>query len=477
MATYLKPQPGATPPLIAPILAEFAANLRFDAIPPHIRERAKHLMLDAAGIALASTRFDFARRSLSALTALAGLDSAAGDSVVIGFPQRLPLRDAVQMNGILVHGLDFDDTHVPGVIHATASAFSCALGVTAKLKNSGQQLITAYVLGIEIAARLGAVAKGGFHQVGFHPTSLIGAFSCALQSGRLFDLTPQQLSMAQGIALSVAAGSMEFLADGAWTKRMHPGWAGVGGITAASLAQQGFIGPAAAYEGRFGLYASHLGALLKDCDFTLATAGLGERWELEQVAVKPFPACHFTHACADAALNLRERGIRVEDIVKVRALIPQEVITTVCEPVASKKRPANSYDAQFSIPYAVAVSFLRGKFGLAELEDEAREDAAILALAAKVDYEIDPNSGFPKYYSGEVIITTRDGTEHRHREHINRGAAERPISAQDIVRKFMGNAELAVSRARAEVIRDVMLTMDTRDAHSVAETLAAQEKP
>ncbi|MBD5802447.1 2-methylcitrate dehydratase [Azoarcus sp. Aa7] len=456
--------------LIAPVLAKFAADLDYDAIPAEVRERAKYLILDAVGIAHASTRYDFAHRSLSAVSEL-----GRGDADVIGLSAKLTLRDAVLMNGILVHGLDYDDTHARGVIHATASCFPTALGVAAQAALSGRELLAAYIVGMEVATRLGSVAKGGFHQTGFHPTGLIGTFACALIAGRLHGMNADQLAMAQGIALSVASGSLEFLQDGAWTKRMHPGWAGVAGITAATLAKHGFVGPKAAYEGRFGLFNSHLGPLAENCDYTLATAGLGEAWEVGQVAVKPLPACHFTHSCADSAMAIaREHKFRPEDIEKVRALIPAEVVKTVCEPVANKQKPQNSYDAQFSIPYAVASGLLRGRFGLAELEDSALSEADVLAVAGKVAYEVDPNSAFPQYYSGEVIVTLRDGREFSHREHVNRGAADRPITNDEIVEKYMENACLAVSPQRARQIRDAVLALDEMPAGTFSDALAAQ---
>ena len=456
--------------LIAPVLAEFAAGLDYEAIPADVRERAKYLILDAVGIAHASTRYDFAHRTLSAVSEL-----GRGDANVIGLSAKLSLRDAVLINGLLVHGLDYDDTHARGVIHATASCFPAALGVAAQAGLSGRDLLAAYIVGMEVATRLGSVAKGGFHQTGFHPTGLIGTFACALIAGRLQGMNAQQLAMAQGIALSVASGSLEFLQDGAWTKRMHPGWAGVAGITAATLARHGFIGPKATYEGRFGLFNSHLGPLAEKCDYALATADLGEVWEVTQVAIKPLPACHFTHSCADSAMAIaRQHSFRLDEIEKVRALIPAEVVKTVCEPVANKQRPQNSYDAQFSIPYAVASGLVRGRFGLAELEDAALADPDVLAVAGKVAYEVDPNSGFPQYYSGEVIVTLRDGREFSHREHVNRGAADRPITNPEIIEKYTENACLAVSPQRAREICDAVLALDTMKADAFSNVLAAK---
>jgi 2-methylcitrate dehydratase PrpD len=448
-------------------LSQFALQLSYDAIPAPVRERAKHLILDSVGIGLASTKYPFATVSLSALEEL-----GTGQSAVIGIGRRLSLRDAVLMNGILIHGLDFDDTHSRGVIHATCSSFPCALALADRENADGKTLLSTYIAAVEVATRLGSVAKGGFHQVGFHPTGLIGAFGCALATAKILGLDEDRATMAQGIVLSMASGSLEFLEDGAWTKRMHPGWAGVAGITAATLAKHGFVGPRGAYDGRFGLYASHLGNHFEQADLGLATENLGQSWQIEEVAVKPMPACHFTHAAADAAIALHKAyGLPAKAIRRVRVLVPQEVVKTVCEPVANKRNPANSYDAQFSIPYMVATGLLKGRFTLAELEDEALNDSAVLGLASRIDYEIDPASTFPRHYTGEVIVDTEDGRSLRHREGLNRGCADRPLSNNEVVEKFLDNARRAVPDSAAERILDAVLNLDRRSARTLADAL------
>ena len=433
-------------------LGAFAAALRWEGIPPAVRTRSRHLILDAVGCALAARRFDFSTTALQGIEALAG----AGDSVVIGQRLRLPLRDAVLANGILAHGLDYDDTHSEGIVHLTVSTFPTVLAVSQKENVTLREMLTAYILGVEAGARLGAVAKGAFHQVGFHPTGVIGAFACALAAGKLYGLDATQLAQAQGVALSVASGSLEFLEDGAWTKRLHPGWAGVGGIVAAALARRAFKAPRAAYEGRFGLFASYLGPRAAECDLSRATAKLGEVWETMNVALKPFPACHFAHAFADAAIGLHNK-IDVQQIDRVTALVPEEIVKTVCEPAAAKRRPVSDYDAKFSLPYIIAASLIRGHFTLVELEETALKDEQILCLAAKVDYAIDPDSTFPRHYGGEVVVRMRDGGELRKREAVNRGSADRPLSNADIIEKFMQNASYGLSPGRATEIRDVVL--------------------
>ena len=458
-----------TSPTLSEKLARFALGLSYDQIPAAVVTRAKHLILDSVGIALASTQYPFAAVSLAAMEEL-----GSGASPVIGIGRKLALRDAVLMNGILVHGLDFDDTHSRGVIHGTSSSFPCALALTDRDDNDGKALLVAYVAAMEVATRLGAVAKGGFHQVGFHPTGLVGAFGCTLAAARILGLDVDQATMAQGITLSMASGSLEFLEDGSWTKRMHPGWAGVVGITAATLAKHGFVGPRGAYDGRFGLYASHLGKYFEQADFDLATESLGRSWQINEVAVKPIPACHFTHAAADAAAMLRkEHRLAAKDIRRVCVLVPHEVVKTVCEPVANKRNPANSYDAQFSIPYIVATGLTKGRFTLAELEDDALNDKAVLDLASRVDYEIDQGSTFPRHYTGEVVVETADGRTLRHREGVNRGCADRPLSNDEVVSKFFDNADRAIPRRTAERIRDGVLSCDKDNARALADALCA----
>jgi len=443
--------------LISETLAGFAHGLTPGAIPQQVRERARHLMLDATGIAYASSRYEFAHKALTAIAGLGG----EGSVPVIGLPARLPPRDAALINGILVHGLDFDDTHSGGVIHATASMWPTVLATSYMRGASGADLVTAYIAGVEAATRLAAVGSGPFHQVGFHPTGLIGIFGCTLAAGTLMGLSPQALVMGQGIALSMAAGSMEFLEDGAWTKRMHPGWAAQSGITAAALARQGFVGPSRAYEGRFGLFNAYLQEGIESERWGRATAGLGEVWETMVVAVKPLPACHFTHACSDAAIALmKKHKFGIGEIERIKALVPAEVVKTVCEPEANKRRPANAYDAQFSIPYLVAASLVRGRFTLAELEPEVLADETILHLCSLVDYDIDARSTFPRHYTGEVQISLKDGRALVHREAMNRGCADRPLSNADIVDKFTGNARMGLSARQADEVRDAVLGLE-----------------
>ena len=450
-------------------LARYVAAFRYEDIPQQTRERAKLFVLDAVGIALASTQYDFAHRIRNGLNAL----DEGGSSSLIGLSGKLALRDAVVMNGVLVHGLDYDDTHVRAIIHATASAFPCAFGVAEAVNASGAAMLAAYVIGVEVATRISDAAGGRFHDFGFHPTGLAAHFSCALQAGWLYGLTARQMVMAQGLAGSTAAGSQEFLEEGAWNKRVHPGWAGAAGITAAQLARAGFKGPTKPYEGRFGLFKSHLGEIESKVRYETIYETLGQIWELHNVAVKPYPICHLIHACADSALILREKhGITPGDVERIVAYVPQPTLHIIAEPVANKLRPANEYDAKFSTQFVVATCLVKGRFGLAELLDESLRDPEILALAAKVECAADPDALYPEYFSGGIEIKMRDGRSVRHHDKVNRGAGDRALSAADIQAKYFENAALAVNRSRAEAICEAVLTFEQRPAADLARLLA-----
>ena len=437
-------------------LAEFAHRLELDDVPAEVVAAARHCILDAIGIGLAASTFEFARRSMAGVVALAG----DGDHAVIGSTTRLPARDAALLNGLLIHGLDYDDTHTASVVHASASAVPVMLAEGMRQRADGAHALAAYILAVETAARLGQHAGGWWQKVGFHPTGVVGVFGATLAAGYLQGASPAVLAHAQGLALSMASGSMEFLEDGAWTKRLHPGWAAASGITAATLAAHGFEAPQRAYEGRFGLFATYLGAHAPPPEVDpLAT--LGRQWETAQVAIKPYPVCHYNHACGDAALLLRERhAIDAAEVAAVTVRLHPNQFPVVCEPLAAKRRPQSEYDAKFSLPFFVAACLVRGRFTLEELEDSSRRDPQILALCERIHYDVDPQTAFPQHFSGAIEIEMRDGRRFAHSERIQRGAAERPLTPDEIGRKFIDNAVRVLPLAQAERLRDAVLGID-----------------
>jgi|688.fasta_scaffold25358_5 2-methylcitrate dehydratase PrpD len=439
-------------------LSLFALDLKLEQIPISVCAQAKLHMLDAIGIGIASSHYDFAKNILHALMSLQ--ESNDQHYQVLGVPNKLSMRDAILVNGTYIHGLDFDDTHAAGVIHASSSAMAALLSVGQRYNINGQDGLVAYLVAIEVASRIASAANGGFHEKGFHPTGLVGIFGATVLVGRIMKLTAGELTNALGISLSMASGVMEFLEGGAWTKRMHPGWAASSAVTACAMAQNGFIGPRGTFEGRYGLFNTHIDssnlASLEKC-----TNGLGQIWEMQNISLKPYPACHYNHAFVDAAVALRqENAFEIKDIQSIKARISEKQVPVVCEPQASKRIPKNSYEAQFSIHFVIATSLIKGKFTLNELENDTIFNPQILALCQKIEYEIDPKSAFPEFYSGEVEIQLKSGKSLIHREQMNRGSSANPLSKQEILEKFYSNVERVMSRTAAKNFTEDFLNLE-----------------
>jgi len=438
-------------------IAEFAADLRYEDLPTQVQEFAKYHILDTVGTSLAATHFDFAHRAVTGVSN----PGESGNSTVIGMNVKLPLKDAALVNGILAHGLDYDDTHAAGPVHPSASVLPCTLVLSEQLDLDGKTLLTAYALGVEVTTRVGIAANGMMHKSGFHTTGVAGHLGCAVAAARLLNLNVNQTTWAQGLAGSTASAIGEFRAEGAWSKRIHGGWAAVGGINAAGLARSGFTGPEKVYEGVDGLLRSHTGAYFSEVRGEALQEGLGDTWYAEEVSIKPFPICHILHACVDSALILkRAHGLEASNIAEIRALLHPETFNRVCTRPEVRRHPTTEYIAKFSVYYTLAAALVRGRCGFAELESEALQDPEILALADRVSYEADVESAFPRYFSGGVVIRMKNGETYTHVERINRGAGERALTGEEIESKFLENAELVMSRDRAKSIRDRVLNMD-----------------
>lgn len=415
----------------------------------------KCCVADAIGIAMASRHYDFARRTEMGLAGFA----EQGEAVVIGSRRRWPTRDAAMINGVLIHGLDYDDTHLASVVHCSASALPVALALAGEGHISGRECLMAVLIATEIDGRLGSAAGGLFQQLGFHPTGLVGLFGAVVAAVRLMGGSEADAVRAQGIALSTTAGSMAFLDEGSWTKRLHPGWAASSALTAASLAMSGFEAPSEAYAGRYGFFSLYTrdekNAARVNWDSSFGA------WTLDDVAIKPYPVCHFNHALIDSALALRdEYGVTPDDIVEGTVLLHEHQFGVVVEPLAAKRRPRSEYDAKFSAPYAVATALVHGRFGLQELEAPARADAQVLALAERLQCSHDDRSLYPAKFSGGLQLKLKNGTTLEHYESVNRGAEGRLLSQEEVKSKFQQNCALSLSASHTEVLWQAIMTLD-----------------
>ncbi len=429
-------------------LARFVAGLRLDAIPARVVDRAVLLTLDTFGNALAAVGEDFGRAALDTAERLGG----AAESALLGRAARVAAANAVLANATLAHGLDFDDTREDAIVHTSCVAVTTALALAEAAGASGRAMLEASIAGVEVMCRVGLAVPGALHARHFHPTAIAGGFGAVAAAGRLQSLTEDQLTHAFGIVGSQAAGIIEYLADGSWTKRMHAGWAAHAGVVATLLGRAGFTGPATVLEGEHGLYAAFAGG-----HDAARLAGLldslGRAWELEALTLKPYPCGSIAQPYMDCAARLRERdGIRADAVTAIRCRTSPGPVPRLWEPLAAKHAPPNGYAAKFSLPYLIAVILVKGRAGLAEFTDGAVRDADVLRLASRVTYELDPTIDYPRQFVGDVEVTLADGRRLRERQDRPRGGPDAPLTSAEIEAKFRGNAGLALPVTRADSI-------------------------
>jgi 2-methylcitrate dehydratase PrpD len=436
-------------------LAAFVAGLGYDDLPPPVVAKIKLHVLDLLGVALAAVPCDFSAAAVRAGRVLGG----SGPCTVIGARDGMPAPWAAMVNGVLAHGLDYDDTHSESVVHVSASVVPATLAVCEDAGASGRTCITALAAAMETDIRVGLVAPGSFHDRGFHPTGVCGAYACAIAAGKVAGLAAGPLADALGLAGSQSAGTMEFLTDGSWAKRLHPGWAAHAGLVAVRLAAAGFSGPRGTFDGRFGLYRTHLGE--GEWHLPALTDMLGARWHLLDTALKPYPCCHMNHAFIDCIGALRAGAEwDADEVAQIECFIHPREVPVVCEPHATKQAPQSDYDAKFSLPYAVASMLVRGHVEVDDFEGDAFRDPAVLALARRVVHREDPASDYPRYFPGWVRIRLRDGRVMEHREPINRGSLARPLTGEQVRDKFRRNARRALPPERVETVNSLVSALE-----------------
>jgi 2-methylcitrate dehydratase PrpD len=433
-------------PTAARQLARFVVGLRLASVPEPVVTKAAQLALDTLGNGLAAAADDFGQAVLDVAQRLGG----PPESALLGRRARVAAANAVLANATLAHGLDFDDTREDAIVHTGCVAVTTALAGGEAVAAPGGKVLEALIAAVEVMCRVGLAVPGALHARHFHPTSITGSFAAAAAAAKLHGLTEDQLVHAFGICGSQASGIIEYLADGSWTKRLHPGWAAHGGVVATLLARSGFTGPETVFEGGHGLYAAFAGAHDKDRLLTLLES-LGRTWELEQLTLKPYPCGSIAQPYMDCALGLRERyGIRAEQITAIRCRTSAGPVPRLWEPLAAKHAPPNGYAAKFSLPYLLAVILVKGRAGLAEFTDAAVRDPDVLGVARRVSYELDATIDYPRQFVGDVEITLAGGRVVHERRDRPRGGPDAPLTRGEVEGKFLGNAALALPRDRAE---------------------------
>jgi 2-methylcitrate dehydratase PrpD len=415
---------------VAERLADAVIALKDRPLPPALRARAEELLIDVAGLCVAARRNDY-------MQALIASVDADGSCTALGHAQSFRAEDAAMINGTAAHGEDFDDTFEGGPVHSSAVVVPAVLAACERFGLDGRAALYGIVAGIETLCRLCFVMPKAIHKAGFHPTSVLGAMASTVAVSAALGLNRRQMIDALGTAGSMAAGIIEYLAEGAWTKRLHAGWASRIGIHAARIGQQGFLGPRTVFEGTHGLFNGF--ARTGAGDFEAMLRGFGDEWHMLKLTFKPYATGTMNQPYLDCALRLAQKGFQAEDVADVLCETAEGYVHRLWEPLASKHRPANDYAAKFSAPFNIAVAFVTGGGGLEAFTEQTVRDPRILALASKVHYVVDPHNPYPKAYTGHVRMTLKDGRVFEERQPHIRGGVNDPLSRDDIERKFRGN--------------------------------------
>jgi 2-methylcitrate dehydratase PrpD len=393
------------------------------------REIVERLVVDVAGLCVAARHTDYVRAALTGW-------EASGGCTAIGHARALDSGGAAFVNGTAAHGEDFDDTFEGGPVHAGAVIVPAILALAEREKLSGKDALKGIAVGVELTCRASLVAPKLIHKAGFHPTAVLGAMGAAAGAATALRLPKKQFVDALGVAGSMAAGIIEYLAEGTWTKRMHPGWAAQSGIRAADLARSGFIGPRTVFEGEHGFL--HGFARTTSGAWDKLVDGFGKRWVTETVAFKLYPCGTMTHPYIDCARRLSKK-VKVDQIAEIVCEVGEGTVHRLWEPLAAKQRPPNAYAGKFSTPYCIAAGFILGDAGLEAFTDELVADPRLREVAGKVRYQIDPNNPYPNEYTGHVRVRMKDGSVAEERQAHIRGGKHEPLSRADVEDKFRGN--------------------------------------
>lgn len=436
----------------AGVIADFALRTMRDGAPQEVLSAARLHFLDAIGVGIAaSTVADNATWSQAA---------TPGNAILLGGGMA-EAGAAAMINGALIHALEYDDTHIGSVVHGSAVAAPLALAVSQLCAANGRDLIRAYIITWEVAIRIGLAGPGAFQDKGFQVTSVGGAIGAAAAAAQILGLDRQQTISAIGIAGGQASGTLAFLADGAMSKALNPGWAARTGIEAARLALAGMSGPETVLESRFGVMsnfghgASHLDSHLAD---------LGDDWFLTEAAFKLYPCCHYIHPFLQAVEQLMAKGVTAEDILDLTAFVPPPAAPLVCEPWARRQRPASGYDAKWGLAYCMALMFLHGRVDVSSFETAPQRE--VMSLADKMTWQPMQDHGFPERFAAHIDVRTARGTVSAGVLQV-RGAPDRPVDMSDVVTKFTRNATRRLDPDAAsrlmEIILDIDVMADTAD--------------
>ena len=425
-------------------LARFAVQTRNEQVPPWAIHEAKRCFINYLGVALGALQ----ERGAAILVEWVGREGAMPKATIIGTGGRTSAFNAALANGYLAHLLDYDDTHLPTILHPSAPVWPAVQAVAEERGIGGRDALAAFVIGVEVASRLSLSVHPWHYNLGWHITGTAGVFGAAAAAGRLLGLTVPQMVHAFGVAGTQAAGVREVM--GSMTKAIHPGKAASNGIQSAVLAAMGFTSTEAILEGRRGFWAvlsqpgHDEGALVRD---------LGSSWELRNNGLKPYANGVVAHPLQDAAVALRnEEGVTPDQVVSIHARVHPLVIELMDRP-----SPRHGFDGKFSFQYCIAAGLVDGAGYPRQFTDERFRDPAIASLLKKVSGSADP--AIAEDESHLTVTLTGGKVLERHVLHAT-GSPANPLTDKALADKFQALASPALPADQAERLLQAAWRLD-----------------
>jgi len=414
-------------------LAGYCHQVRFRDLHEETIDRVKYGFLDFLSVAF---RGSIEKSSQSMIWFVRGLGANPKGGVIIGTRERAFFLHAALANGTSSHAIELDDVNNASSLHPGVVIFPAALAMGEMTRRNGRRFIESVVIGYEVTVRLGkALGPQSTYKRGFHPTAVNGVFGSAVATAKMLALPVEKIVFAMGIAGSQAAGSMEYLAQGAWTKRFHAGWAAHSGMIAGLLARQGFWGPTSIVEGRDGF----LHAYSEGADAHRVLDGLGRGFEIQRVSVKPHACCRYMQPPIDGVLNIiLENNIPPEQVEKVTLGILPASAGLIAEPQEIKYNPQNVVDAQFSMPFGAAVAVLYRKAGVDQFQPSVIQSEEMRQMMKRVELVVDPELAkvYPQQWCATAEILTRDGKKYFKTIESPQGDPENPLSWDEMIARF-----------------------------------------
>jgi len=459
---------------LSQFLADWVVATRYEDVSPLAIEAVTTFVVDHFGVVAAGTVKDSSKIILETCSAWA---PAGASCTIVGSSQRNSAPFAALINGTTGHALELDDDHREGTQHPGVAVIPAAFAVAEQLGKSGKEFLLATALGYEIMIRLGEAHLGKSYLRGFHPTGTCGSIGAAVAAGKLMGLNAEQMRSAIGLAASQSAGLLTFRSNGAWNKRLHAGQAAMSGVICAELASRDYRGPSESLlspEGWLQAFAYN-----DEYDVNFVVERLGQKWDLIENSIKVHACCRFAGPIVDATLEtvFRENILpeQVEEIMVAMASYP--LTRSLIQPLERKLNPTSVVDAQFSAPFAAAVSIVKRRAFVEEYSETGIRDPEVLAMARKVRWETDPEAErlWPKRYPCQVTIRLTDGRSVTSRVEWPKGDPENAVTEPELRAKFMTLAVPILGEAACVRGYDLISALATApDLSEIAATLRIQ---